>query len=262
LDNPRGLKRLIKKVMLGRVLRASTGSLVCGRLGRDYFARYGQPEDRIFYVPLEPDYQLIQVITADKVARMQSRLGLQPGRRRFVYSGRLVEVKRVDLLIDAFAQIASLRDEWDLLIIGNGVLRQALQARVPPGLASRVQWTGFLDDQAAVSALYRLSDVLVLPSDFEPWALVILEAVAAGLAIVASNIVGAAVELVRDGENGRIFHRGDLKDLVQCLEDVTDPSRIESLKTASLKILEQWRRDSDPIAGLRQALGSCGITCG
>jgi glycosyltransferase involved in cell wall biosynthesis len=144
-------------------------------------------------------------------------------------------------------------------MIGEGDLRDSLRGRVGPELAARVTWTGFLDDQAAISALYRLSDVLVLPSDHEPWALVINEAAAAGLAIVSSNVVGAAAELVRDGVNGRIFPAGDLKGVTDCLMDVTVAAKADAMKAASATVLADWRRRGDPVAGLRQALAAAGV---
>jgi glycosyltransferase involved in cell wall biosynthesis len=122
-----------------------------------------------------------------------------------------------------------------------------------------VVFTGFVNDQATVSALYRASDVMVLPSDFEPWALVVNEAAAAGLAIIATDKVGAAAELVRDGVNGFIFPASDLAKLTDRLLEVTDDSRIEELKAGSAGVLNEWRRVADPVNGLRQALASCGV---
>src|SRR4029079_1075716 len=111
-----------------------------------------------------------------------------------------------------------------------------------------------------LSAIYRGSDVLVLPSQYEPWALVINEAAAAGMAIVSSGVVGASAELVRDGVNGRLFPPDDLEALTECLLDVTGPDRITGMQAASPIILEEWRRLGDPIDGLRKALSSAGVS--
>jgi glycosyltransferase involved in cell wall biosynthesis len=126
-------------------------------------------------------------------------------------------------------------------------------------LRSRVTWTGFLGDQRDVSALYRASDVLVLPSDYEPWAVVINEAAAAGLAIVCTDVVGAAAELVRDGVNGRLFPPGHLDRLVTALSEVTNAERVAGLKANSRVVLDDWRRRGDPVEGLRRALISVGV---
>jgi glycosyltransferase involved in cell wall biosynthesis len=193
------------------------------------------------------------------VETARQRFGLAAGRRRIVYSGRLADVKRVDLLVDAFATVAGDRPDWDLLVVGDGPLREALAGRIPPALRGRVTWTGFLDDQETISALYKSCDVLVLPSEYEPWAVVINEAAAAGLAIVASDVVGAAAELVRDGVNGRTFPAGDGAALTAALRDVTAPDvtapdRADAMKAASAAVLADWRRRGDPVEGLRAAL--------
>jgi glycosyltransferase involved in cell wall biosynthesis len=208
----------------------------------------------VFYFPYEPDYELPTRVSDAEVRGAAERFGLKEGRRRIVYSGRLVPYKRVDLLIDAFAAIAGERAEWDLLVVGDGPERAALEARVPAELKGRVIWTGFLDDQVVVTALYKASDVLVLPSDVEPWAVVINEAAAAGLAIVASDVVGAAAELVNDGVNGQVFCAGSLDALVAALREVTSAGRVDEMKAASAEVLVDWRRRGDPVMGLRKAL--------
>ena len=100
---------------------------------------------------------------------------------------------------------------------------------------------------------------LALPSDVEPWAVVINEAAAAGLASIASDVVGAAAELVRDGVNGRVFPAGDRSALIVALRDVTDPANADRMKAASALVLADWRRRADPVAGLRGALQSTGV---
>jgi glycosyltransferase involved in cell wall biosynthesis len=258
-DTARGFKAWLKKIIVGWVVRSCTGILTCGSLGQAYFAKYGARRDRMFFFPYEPDYQLIQQLPEQTIELARKKFGLPPQRRRIVYSGRLIEIKRVDLLIDAFIAIAPERPEWDLVIAGDGPLRQSLSARVPVALSKRILWAGFIDDQAMLSAIYRASDVLVLPSDYEPWALVINEAAAANLAIVSSSVVGAAAELVQDRMNGRIFPSGDLTVLTECLFDVTDASRTDQMKAESAKMLQAWRARGDPVRGLQQAMQLAGI---
>jgi glycosyltransferase involved in cell wall biosynthesis len=253
-----GLRQTVKHLLLPRVVRRFSAWLPCGIRGKEYFIKYGARPDRIFYFPNEPDYRLIWETPRERIEQVKARLGMAEGRRRLIFSGRLVPVKRVDLAIDAFSAIASRRPDWDLVIAGKGELESELKARVPAELASRVIWTGFLD-QPDLSALYRACDALVLPSSYEPWALVLNEATAAGLAIIASDIVGASPELVHEGVNGVTFPSGSLKALIEALLKVTDESAIDAMKRASPGVLEEWRRVGDPVAGLRQALTSCGV---
>lgn len=255
-DTATGLKRRVKNAVVSRVVRSCSGVLYCGSLGRQYFARYGAAPDRSFPFPYEPDYERIQSLGDATIATTAKKFGFPPSRKRIVYCGRLAPEKRVDLLLEAFNNLVAPRPEWDLVIVGGGPLAGSLRTSVPPQWADRVQWLGFLDDQDAVSAIYRNCDVLALPSDFEPWAVVINEALAAGLAVVASDKVGAAADLVRPGINGLVFAHGDAAALTDCLRAVTEPGTTASMKQAAAAVLADWRREADPIDGLRRALQS------
>jgi glycosyltransferase involved in cell wall biosynthesis len=253
-DIATGIRAVLKRIFLGWVVRNTIGQFPCGSLGRAFFEKYGASPEAIFYFPYEPDYDQIFSLPDQTIETARQRYGLAPGRRRIVFSGRFVQVKRPDLLLEAFIRIAPQRPEWDLIMVGDGVMNEQLRAMVPAELADRIIWTGFVHDQPMVSAIYRASDVLVLPSNNEPWALVVNEAVAAGMAVVASDVVGAAVELVRDGVNGRLVRPNDVDALTECLLDVTRPDRIDAMRAASPMILQDWRRRADPIQELRRAL--------
>jgi len=257
-DLATGIKAAIKKIYVGWVMRQASGALPFGQLGVEFFAKYGMEKSGNFLMPLEPDYALIEQIAPQQIEQARARFGLVADRRRIIFIGRMVTAKRPDLLLQAFIAIADQRPNWDLLMLGEGPLRRQLMTNVPAALKSRVIWTGFVNDQAVVGALSRASDILVLPSDYEPWALVVNEAAAAGLAMICTNVVGAAAELVRDGVNGFLFAPGDLQSLQQYLLEATDPGRIDSLKIASANVLADWRKRADPVEGLRAALRSVG----
>lgn len=257
--NKHPLKKALKRRFVSVVRKLFTGVFAVGPQTVAYWKHYGVPAEQIESIPYEPDYELVESITEEEVASVRERFGLDPARRRIVFSGRLTAVKRVDLLIDAFARIADERSDWDLLIVGDGELRAELENRVPEELQARITWAGFLAEQRDVARLYRASDVLVLPSDYEPWALVVNEAAAAGLAIVVSEVVGAGAALVRSGVNGETFPLGDLDTLAEKLLDITDPQAINRYRAASPGVLADWRRDHDPVEGLRSALAKAGV---
>lgn len=250
----RGRRKWIKRVIVSGILKFASGALVFGSPGRAYFQKYGVGADRIFPFPMEPDYDLIAAARSADLRAVVSPLGLLADRRRILFCGRLVAVKRADLLIAAFSAIAAERPEWDLVMLGDGPLRSELQARIPHALSPRVQWLGHVSNPATVAAVQSACDLLVLPSDREPWGMVINEALAASMAVVASSVVGAAVDLVVDGENGRIFARGDANDLKRCLMEATQPPTLEKFRAAGPAIMARWRRTHDPVRGLRDAL--------
>ncbi len=242
-----GLRALVKRIYVPWVLRQTTGVFHCGSLGKEYFQRYGVKPERLYPFPYEPNYALFARL--DRGASWD-RHRIVNQRRTILFAGRMVSAKRPDLLIAAFTRISDKRPTWDLMMLGEGPLRKKLQNA---SLGNRVKWLGFIADPAELAALYSVGDVFVLPSDFEPWGVVLTEA-ATRMALVASSAVGAAADLIIDGLNGKIFLKGDVEDLAQALLEVTEPKNIDEMKAASPQVLRRWRESTDPIRGLRKAL--------
>jgi glycosyltransferase involved in cell wall biosynthesis len=257
-DRPGPARAWVKRRILGSLIRSCAGVMPMGRLGQEYFEKYGADSARCFRVPFEPDYESFANVTEREVSAFRARHEMQAGRRHILYSGRLAAAKRVDLLLDAFAAIAERRPDWGLFVAGDGPLRRSLAARVPHALAGRVLWPGFLEaDEIRVA--YHAADLMVLPSDYEPWALVVIEAMAAGCPVISSDVVGASAELIEDGVNGRMFRSGDLAGLTDALLQSTDPATLARYRSAIPPTLASWRRRDDPIEGVRAALRSVGV---
>lgn len=253
------LKAFIKPAFVRAVITACDGLMPCGTFGAEYFIKYGADPARIFLVPYEPDYRLIETLSDDFVASTAARLGLAAGRTRIVFCARMIDIKRPAAAVRAFAAIADQRPDCDLVMIGDGPERARAAALVPPHLAGRVRFMGFMGDQREISALYRASHIFLHPCVYEPWGVVINEAACAGMAIVSADSVGAAGELVRNGLNGRLVPPDDHAALVAALLDTTDPANLDRYRAASRAVLADWRRRGDPIRGLRAALRTANV---
>lgn len=259
-DLSRGVKRAFKHVVL-RTFRPFFQSVtVCGRLGIDYFLRYGFKRRRIFISPYEPNYREIIEIPPEVCEQLAAEYDLRPDRKRLVFCGRLIAAKRPDLALKAFLAVAAERPELDFVLIGDGPLRAELQAIVPAEMMQRVRFLGYFADPQRIAAVYRLSHIFVLPSDYEPWALVVNEAAAAGCALIATYVVGAANELIVDGENGHIIKPGDLEGLKQAILRCSDPANLSRYQQRSVEILAWWRDAHDPVDGLIEAVRNAGIS--
>lgn len=246
-------KRWVKSVLLKMLLRRVAGVMPMGVAGRAFFSRYTRSDMPAFLVPYEPDYTRLRSVTAAERQAFLDSFELNPERRRLLYCGRLIPIKRVDRLIRGFADIADERPDWDLVIAGTGPEQQKLQHSVPAHLNGRVHWLGFLQFED-VRRCYAACDVLVHPSVFEPWALVINEAVAAGMAVVATDVTGAAIELVKHGTNGLLIPPDNQAALNEALVAVTQPQTLAAMREQAGAILHQWQLAADPVAGLRAAL--------
>jgi glycosyltransferase involved in cell wall biosynthesis len=133
--------------------------------------------------------------------------------RRFIAIGRLARQKNYPLMLHAFAAGAGADDR--LLIVGEGTERRALAALAGQlGIAERVVFAGHVPDAAAT---LRAGDILLLSSDFEGVPAVILEALAAGVPIIATDCSRAMHSLLRDGALGRLVPTGDVGAFAQAI---------------------------------------------
>lgn len=151
------------------------------------------------------------------------RPSVSPPQVAFV--GRLDPVKGADLLLDALAALRPHYPGLAATFIGDGP--QAAQTRQHArqlGLDDIVTFAGAQPEKAVADLLHQ-SDLLVLPSFAEGVPVVLMEAMACGLPVIASRIAGIP-ELVQDGENGHLIPAGDTESLIRAMSDLlADPQR-------------------------------------
>lgn len=161
------------------------------------------------------------------------------GPAHFLYCGQLVERKGVDHLVAGFCQLAEENAEIRLTLVGDGPLRQPLTESIPESLRSRVIWVGFKEANE-LPVYFAQANVFILPSRHDGWGVVINQAVAAGMAVIASDAVGAAVDLVENDRNGLIFRSGDLGDLTRSLRFFTEhPDRVPQFGARSRELAQE-----------------------
>ena len=138
----------------------------------------------------------------------------------FISVGSLLPIKNHKLLISALASIPIPRNEWQLIIIGNGKEKNNLQAQINEnGLQNNIHLLGAKSKQEIAELLNR-SHVFALPSISENFSVAVLEALACGLPVVAS-ICGGIKECI-DEKNGLLFKVNNLEELSQCLKCMFD----------------------------------------
>ena len=143
--------------------------------------------------------------------------------------------KSIETLIEAFAGLSS--RSHTLVIVGDGPCREGLQALARRlGVLERTTFTAAAVD---VTSWYRRIDVFVLPSTNESFSNSLMEAMACGCTVLASN-VGGNPELVAHGENGMLFEPGDVRSLTVELEAVLgDAALRQRLAAAAIRTIEQ-----------------------
>jgi len=235
------------------VLGAVAGVMPMGTCGQAYYRTFRDHDLPEFLFPYEPDYAALRKVDRARAREFLVTRGLDPGRIRFLFCGRLTPSARVDVLIDAFISVAVALPDWDLVIAGDGELRRGLQARVPTAFASRIRFIGYVN-RDRMPWCYQACDVLVDPSDDEPWGIEINEAVACGLAVIASSVIGSAVELVRHHDNGLLVSPRSVSALAQAMREVAQGDTLRRMRRASASALRTWLNVGDPLNGVRKAL--------
>jgi sugar transferase (PEP-CTERM/EpsH1 system associated) len=171
----------------------------------------------------------------DAGAEVRRSLGISPEARVVGTVGRLNEIKRQDRLIRAFARISKKQPLIHLILVGDGPLRSDLVRLAGElGVANRTHFTGF---QSTPERFLGAMDVFALTSRSEGMPLAILEAWAANVPVVASN-VGGVPELVRDGHTGLLFDPMDESALPAALEHLlADASLSRRVATAGRQLV-------------------------
>jgi glycosyltransferase involved in cell wall biosynthesis len=210
-------------------------------------------------MPYAVDNDFFQRRAAEAVAgreALRAELALEPGRQVILFASKLQERKRCGDLVAAHKLLRQSRPHLlpYLLIVGDGEERQRLeqQAAGDPD----IRFVGFRN-QTELPRYFDLCDVFVLPSQHEPWGLVVNEAMNAGRAVVVSDDVGCQQDLVREGETGVVFPVGDVAALAAALERVlTTAGTAARLGAAARAHISRFGFEQD-MAGLRQALVCC-----
>jgi len=218
----RGLKRLV----LAPLLRRCAALLCIGRHNRSFYRWCGVPEDRLFDALYCVDNAFFSASArrarSDRTS-LRSRWRLASSSTVFLFAGKINRQKRPMDLIRALSLVTRSgttgTGSTALLIAGDGPLRRECQEFVTDhGLP--VSFTGFLN-QTEMPSAYAVSDCLVIPSDYpETWGLVVNEAMACGLPVIASDRVGCVPDLVTEGDTGHVVPCGDIESLARAMRSV------------------------------------------
>ena len=197
---------------------------------KDYFLKCGLKENQLLYFP----YSINSSFYCDKPTKVN------PEKINILYVGKLQNKKNPLLLIKAILALGDY--PLYLKIIGDGELK----SDIVKYLSNRIQFCGF-KNQTEIVDIYKKADILIMPSSGpnETWGLVLNEAAASGLALIASNRVGGALDMIHEGRNGYIFKNNDLIDLIdKILLIINDISCLNVMKQNSIEIANKYKLDN------------------
>ncbi|MBI3321337.1 MAG: glycosyltransferase family 4 protein [Candidatus Omnitrophica bacterium] len=209
-------RRWIHKQLVWLAVRSVTRvRAMYGRMAEELHTKFGVPRERMIVIPNGIELERFTGLNGAAEVRTELRAGAQD--RLIAVPARLSPEKGHRVLLDAAASLRARHPDAHYLFIGDGVLREELRRLVAIcGLADRVYFLGFRTD---LPRLLAAADLVVLPSFTEGVPGVLLEAMAAGTPIVATD-VGGVGELLAGGRVGRLVPPGDPAALGQAIDEL------------------------------------------
>lgn len=235
-------KRVLKRLIMPVLFRLPSGFLPGGTRQVNYLRHYRVPEDKIQVAQMTVDVEAMMEFSedfdAEQRATFRESQGIGSDQTVFLYVGRMEPHKGVRELLAAFAKLHTLDSTCHLLLAGGGTLASEVTEAVKHSLAAT--YPGRLSG-AELLAAYNASDVFVLPSTFEPWGLVVNEAMAAGLAVIASNRVGCVDDLVIHGKTGWVYDLQKKGGLLEAMKEMAADKRTRVLMgRAGQRLISRW----------------------
>jgi glycosyltransferase involved in cell wall biosynthesis len=236
-------KKRFRDTVLSLVYRHFDGFFAIGSANRKYYMSLGVPVSKIFDVPYTVDNDRFIAsanISSTERSEIRSKYGLPPDRTVVLYASKFMPRKHPDVVIRAVAELSRLGIETSLFMVGTGEMAEQLRSLVESLGLRNVVFGGFVN-QTELPRIYAASDVFVLPSEDEPWGLIVNEVMCAGVPVVVSSEVGCVPDIVEDGVNGWHILAGDVPSLVTALKKLlSDQSVREGMGRASQSIIRGW----------------------
>jgi glycosyltransferase involved in cell wall biosynthesis len=236
------------------------GFVVPGEASKSYLQQLGLPAEVIFKAPDAVDNELFTL--GARMARANSssvRRRIDVPERYFLNVGRLIRVKGVLDLLEAYANLdGEVRDAVGLVFVGEGAAKDELIKRAKLIRPGTVKFSGFIQKEQ-LAEFYALADALVFPTHSDPWGLVVNEAMACSLPVIASNVAGCVSDLIEDGWNGIILPVSDVGRISSSMELLAKGDDLRrQMGERSLQRIQEYSPEACAAGIARAALAALG----
>ena len=224
-DSPNMAKEygMFRRILRNFVIRHTDGCIVVNPQVIDYL-KQNTPSNKSnhYYLPIIQNEKMLKNIFCD-VLPLSKNIFEQydfRGKKIILFVGRLINIKDPQLLLKVFSNIYKNNQDLRLIFIGSGILEKELKDfRDKNNLNDVVVFTGQLTGNE-LYAWFNIGQILVLPSQREPFGAVVNEALIAGCRTVVSDSIGATCLI--DEENGRIFETNNFESLKKTLSEIIE----------------------------------------
>ena len=242
LDDPEGIKKVIRSLFLRWVYSHINKAFVVGKNNYQYYINVGVNPGQLVYASHAVDNERFMEQNDELIthaAELRRALRIEKEDVVFLFAGKFETKKDPLLLLTAFQQL-QVQKGVHLVFVGNGPLEQEMKLQT--GNAKNIHFMEF-QNQQSMPAVYRLADIFILPSrgPNETWGLAVNEAMASGCAVIVSDKCGCAADLVEDGITGYVFEAGDAGNLQQKMEKMINNRKVlNDIRLASREKIKQY----------------------
>lgn len=231
-----GTSRFIKR----RIVDQYDGYLVPGKWAKEFIlgltpCAANKPFFTLPNVIREDTFARVRTASPQERMNLRQRMRISPEHRVLLSIGRLDPKKGVDRVLQAFRGVTA---PMTYLVVGEGTIQREIEELARQCQHIDVRLLGYQNENNVVELL-KVADGFILASLYDPWPLVVAEAITAGLPILISDRVGNARDLVQAGENGWCFNPEDESDIRHALDEFC---------TCKKELLDSYRNRSGNIA--------------
>ncbi|MBK3665349.1 glycosyltransferase family 4 protein [Bradyrhizobium diazoefficiens] len=217
-----GAKGLVQRGLMSPMSAAAAIVGIGGvarRIYQDHF-----PRQQTFNIPYHCDIEAFHRIERPKRSE---------GPLTFLFCGQMIARKGLDILLAAFDRLVLAGHDATLRLVGREAELSDMLRQVDPKTKARIDYLGFQPPER-LPEFFAGNDVFVLPSRHDGWGVVVNQALAAGIPVICSDNVGAAMDLVRPGFNGLLVKAGDVDSLAAALQQLVEAPAV----------LDEWSRNA------------------
>jgi len=244
-------KAPVKRLFWPYLYRLATQVIVLSSGTKDLMLSLGIPPERLSFMPytVDNDWWLERSAKINR-EKIRAGWGISPEACVILFCAKLQPWKRPEDLLRAFVKVES-KDSF-LVIAGEGPLRKELEREATDlGVGDRCRFLGFVN-QSELPGIYTASDVLVLPSSYDAFGVVVNEASLCGCVVVASDQVGAGRDLIAPVDAALVYACGDVDALAEILRRLSnDPRRRKELGLAAKAHMATWTPDGTVVGAVQ-----------
>ncbi len=243
LNLKKGLKQIMRSIYLSWVYKHIDIAFYVGIANKAYFKKFGLTDNQLIFAPHAVDNNRFAEDREIEALAFRRQLQLTDDQILILFAGKLEANKNPEILLKAFLELNLVGVH--LLFVGNGELEEKLKAKK---ILQQSQYTNtnnvhFINfqNQTSMPVVYQACNVFCLPSQSETWGLAVNEAMACAKAILVSDKVGCAEDLVKNGKNGYIFESNNIESLKSKLRLLLGSNEdIIEMGKSSATIINSW----------------------